>query len=161
MGAALDVQPLALYDANKAGSIVMHRIMILAVMMVTTLCPYFALAENSMMVGGQLMPLRPMDLTRPSGANSLTTVPPPPTLAPGLSQPQTVFRDVPSITGEYSVAGKTLMPYVGAGFTNGYTTDLDRSLNIVPSHPTDAGLRGMFGQNIAPSEFQWGVRIPF
>jgi hypothetical protein len=160
MGAPLDVQPLALYDANKVGSMVMRRIMILTVMMVAMLCPFFALAENSMMVGGQLMPLGPMELTRPSGTNSLTTVTAP-TLAPGLSKPQTVFRDVPSISGEYSVAGTTLMPYVGAGFTNGYTTDLDRSLNIAPSNPTDAGLRGMFGQNIAPSEFQWGVRVPF
>ena len=113
-----------------------------------------------MMVGGQLMPLGPMDLTRPAATNSLTRVPAP-TLAPGLSKPQTIFRDVPSLSGEYSVAGTTVMPYVGAGFTNGYTTDLDRSLNIAPSNPTDAGLRGMFGQNIAPSEFQWGVRIPF
>lgn len=149
-----------LYDANKVGSIVMHRIMILAVMMVTTLCPFFALAENSMMIGGQLMLLGPRDLTRPPGTNLLTTVPAP-TLAPGLSKSQTVFRDVPSLSGEYSVAGTRVIPYVGAGFTNGYTTDLDRSLNIAPSNPTDAGLRGMFGQNIAPSEFQWGVRTPF
>jgi hypothetical protein len=133
---------------------------ILAVMMVTTVCPFFALAENSMMVGGQLMPLGPMDLTRPSGTNSLTTVPAP-TLDPGLSKAQTVFRDVPSISGEYSVAGTTLKPYVGAGFNNGYTTDLDRSLHIAPSNSTDVGLRGMFGQNIAPSEVQWGLRIPF
>ena len=111
-----------------------------------------------MMVGGQSVPLGPMDLT--SGTD-LQTTPPAPTHAPGLSKPQTIFRDVPSISGEYSVAGTTLMPYVGAGFTNGYTTDLDRSLHIAPSSSTDTGLRGMFGQNMAPSEFQWGVRIPF
>jgi hypothetical protein len=149
-----------LYDANRVGSLVMNRMIIFAIMMVTTLCPFFAVAENSIIVGGQVMPLGPMDLSRASGINSLTTVPAP-TLAPGLSKPQTVFRDVPSISGEYSVAGTTLMPYVGAGFYNGYTTDLDRSLHILPSNSPDAGLRGMFGQNLAPSEFQWGVRIPF
>jgi hypothetical protein len=72
-----------------------------------------------------------------------------------------VFRDVPSINGSYSVAGRTLRPYVGAGFSNGYATDLDRSLNIVPSSSTENGLRGTLAQNVAPSEFQLGVRIPF
>jgi hypothetical protein len=136
----------------------MHRMLILAVMMMTTLCPLLTEAENSMMVGGQFMPLGPMDLT--SETDSLTTALAP-TLAPGFSKPQPIFRDVPSISGEYSVAGTTLMPYVGAGFTNGYTTDLDRSLHITPPTSTDTGLRGMLGPNMAPSEFQWGVRIPF
>lgn len=135
----------------------MHRMLILAVMiMTTTLCPLFAEAENAMIVGGQPMPLGPMDLT--SETDLLTTALAP---TPGFSKPQTIFRDVPSISGEYSVAGTTLMPYVGAGFTNGYTTDLDRSLHIAPPTSTDTGLRGMLGPNMAPSEFQWGVRIPF
>ena len=112
-----------------------------------------------MIVGGQLMPLGPIDLSHPSSTNMRTA--PAPTLAPGFSNPQTVFRDVPSISGAYSVAGTMLRPYVGAGFSSGYATDLDRSLNIAPATQPDTGLRGMFGQHMAPSEFQWGVRIPF
>jgi hypothetical protein len=134
----------------------MHWIIIFAVMMTATLVTFPADAENSMMVGGEKMPLGPMDLT--SGTDSLSSALAP-ALAPGASKPQTMFREVPSITAEYSVAGTTLLPYVGAGFTNGYATDLDRSLHIAPS--TDTNVRGMFGQNMAPSEVQWGVRIPF
>ena len=111
------------------------------------------------MIGGQPMPLGPIDLTQPSAAKSGTTAPVSP-LNPGPSS-ATVFRDVPSISGSYSVAGRTLRPYVGAGFSNGYTTDLDRSLHIAPSSSTETGLRGTLGQNVAPSEFQLGVRIPF
>lgn len=136
----------------------MHPLIILAVMIVTTFFPFFAEAENSMPVGGQLMPLGPVDLTRSSGSNSVV---PAPTLAPGLTKPQTHFRSVPSISGDYSVAGTTLMPYVGVGFNNGYTTDMDRSLHLSPSNTSDAGLSGILGQNLVPNEFQWGVRIPF
>jgi hypothetical protein len=138
----------------------MERMIIVFFLSVTMLWPFSVEAENAMIVGGQAMPLGPIDLSHPSATGSSKGLPAP-TLAPGFSKPQTVFRDVPSISGEYSVAGTTLLPYVGAGFTNGYTTDLDRSLNISPSSSTETGLRGMFGQNMAPSEFQWGVRIPF
>jgi hypothetical protein len=134
--------------------------MVLAVMIGTMLCPFSARAENSMTVGAQQMPLGPVDLTQSSAADSRAAALPPGAAA-GLSSPQTIFRDVPSISGAYAVAGTMVRPYVGAGFTNGYATDLDRSLNIAPSTSTDTGLRGMFGQHMAPSEFQWGVRIPF
>jgi hypothetical protein len=140
--------------------IVMHWMMLLGFMLVTVLNPVSGGAENSMIVGGQLMPLGPVDLTHSSAPNSRTAGQAP-TLAPGLDKPQTIFRDVPSVSGAYSVAGTTLRPYVGAGFANGYSTDLDRSLNIAPASSTDPGLRGMFGQHMAPSEFQLGVRIPF
>ena len=71
------------------------------------------------------------------------------------------FRDLPSISGNYTVKGKRIMPYIGAGFGHGYTSDVDRSLNSTPASPTDSGLRSMFGQGLAPSEFQMGLRIPF
>ncbi len=138
----------------------MHWMLLLILMITTTLGPVSVEAENSMIVGGQLMPLGPIDLTPPSAANSRTGSPAP-ILGPALSKPQTVFRDVPSISGAYSIAGTTLKPYVGAGFTSGYATDLDRSLNISQTNSPDTGLRGMLGQHMAPSEFQWGVRIPF
>lgn len=71
------------------------------------------------------------------------------------------FRDIPSITGDYTVKGTRIMPYIGAGFGHGYTSDVDRSLNTSPSSPTDPGLRSLFGPGLTPSEFQMGLRIPF
>ena len=71
------------------------------------------------------------------------------------------FRDLPSISGDYAVKGTRIMPYIGAGFGHGYSSDLDRSLNSSPISQTDTGLRSMFGQGLAPSEFQMGLRIPF
>lgn len=72
-----------------------------------------------------------------------------------------VFRDTPSISSDYSVGGTTLKPYIGAGFGNGYGSDLERSLNGGPSIQTDPGLRSLFGQGLAPNEFQMGIRLPF
>jgi hypothetical protein len=72
-----------------------------------------------------------------------------------------VFRDLPSISGNYTVNGRKIMPYVGAGFGHGYSSDLDRSLNSSSISQTDTGLRSMFGQGLTPSEFQMGLRIPF
>ena len=71
------------------------------------------------------------------------------------------FRDIPSISGNYTVKGTRIMPYIGAGFGHGYTSDVDRSLNSSPSIQTDLGLRSMLGQGLTPSEFQMGLRIPF
>ena len=71
------------------------------------------------------------------------------------------FRDLPSISGDYAVKGTRIMPYIGAGFGHGYSSDLDGSLNSSPISQTDTGLRSMFGQGLAPSEFQMGLRIPF
>ena len=71
------------------------------------------------------------------------------------------FRDIPSISGDYSVKGTRIMPYIGAGFGHGYSSDVDRSLNISPTGQTDPGLRSLFGQGLTPSEFQMGFRIPF
>ena len=71
------------------------------------------------------------------------------------------FRDIPSISGNYTVKGTRIMPYIGAGFGHGYTSDVDRSLNSSPSTQTDPGLRSLLGQGLTPSEFQMGLRIPF
>ena len=71
------------------------------------------------------------------------------------------FRDLPSISGNYRVKGTTIMPYIGAGFGRGYSSDVDRSLNSSPPSQTDPGLRSLFGQGLTPSEFQMGLRIPF
>lgn len=84
-----------------------------------------------------------------------------PSVPPGSSTPSNVFRDIPSISGDYSGAGTKLMPYIGAGFGSGYASDLDRSLSGRPSTQTDSGSRNHFGQGLTPSEFQFGIRIPF
>ncbi len=84
-----------------------------------------------------------------------------PTVGPAMNTRSDLFRDIPSVTGKYSIRGTTVMPYVGAGFGSGYASDMDRSLNTPPSTTADAGLRSQFGQNISPNEFQIGVRFPF
>jgi hypothetical protein len=78
---------------------------------------------------------------------------------PGSSIPSSVFRDIPSISGDYPVGGIRLKPYIGAGFGSGYASDLDRSLGGGPSTQTDS--QHLSGQGHTPSEFQMGIRIPF
>jgi hypothetical protein len=70
-------------------------------------------------------------------------------------------RDIPSISGRYSIGGRTLLPYLGAGFSGGYNSEFNRSLNGPPPPQNDLGLRSQFGQSLSPNEFQLGVRIPF
>lgn len=79
-----------------------------------------------------------------------------------LSSPSSsIFRDIPSISGHYSVGGRTIMPYLWAGFGGGYTSELNRSLTGPPPVQSDIGLRSQFGQGLSPNEFQLGLRIPF
>jgi hypothetical protein len=77
------------------------------------------------------------------------------------SSASTVFRDVPSITGRYSIGGKTILPYVGAGFGGGYSSDVDRHMGSAAPVPGEPRMGSQFGQGISPNEFQMGVRIPF
>ena len=69
--------------------------------------------------------------------------------------------EIPSISGRYSFGGRTVMPYLGAGFSGGYTSELNRSLTGPPPAQTDAGLRSQLGSGFSPNEFQMGLRIPF
>ena len=81
-----------------------------------------------------------------------------PLVLPGASN---IFRDIPSISGDYLGGGTRLTPYIGAGFGNGSASDMDRSLSGSVSTQTNSGSRSHFGQGLTPSEFQMGVRIPF
>jgi hypothetical protein len=91
-----------------------------------------------------------------------TTVPShPPLIVPPAAASSADVREVPSISGRYSVGGRTLWPYIGAGFSGGYSSELNRSLSGVPPTQSDLGLRSQFGQSVSPNEFQLGVRIPF
>ncbi len=79
-----------------------------------------------------------------------------------LSSPaSSIFRDIPSISGRYSVGGRTIMPYLGAGFGGGYTSELNRSLTGPAPVQSDIGVRSQLGQGLSPNEFQLGLRIPF
>ncbi|TKB56981.1 MAG: hypothetical protein E8D49_15260 [Nitrospira sp.] len=70
-------------------------------------------------------------------------------------------RDIPSISGRYAIGGRTLLPYLGAGFAGGYNSEFNRSLSGAPPSQSEFGLRSQFGQSVSPNEFQLGVRIPF
>jgi hypothetical protein len=95
-------------------------------------------------------------------------MPPESTMAPPIGAPllepsaaSTIFRDLPSLSGRYIVGQTTILPYVGAGFGNGYTSELNRSMDRGSSLPSDPGLRNLFGPSLTPNEFQMGIRIPF
>ena len=72
-----------------------------------------------------------------------------------------LFRDVPSLSERYSVREMRFLPYIGAGFGAGYTSELDRTLapNVPSQHNLNLG--GQLGQSMVPNEFQLGIRIPF
>jgi len=84
-----------------------------------------------------------------------------PIMVPSESASSLGFRDIPSISGRYSIGERTLLPYVGAGFYGGYSSEFSRSLGGAPPTQSDFGVRGQFGQNVSPNEFQMGIRIPF
>ncbi len=84
----------------------------------------------------------------------------PPVPSGGSWTPSNVFRDIPSISGDYLGGGTRLRPYIGAGFGSGYAADSDRSLSALSSL-TKSGSRSYVGQGLTPSEFQMGIRIPF
>src|SRR6185503_734187 len=50
-----------------------------------------------------------------------------PIVAPSASASPPDVRDVPSISGRYLLGGKTLLPYLGAGFSGGYGSEFNRS----------------------------------
>ena len=45
--------------------------------------------------------------------------------APLQPELPTIFRDIPSISGRYSLGGKAIIPYVGAGFSGGYALEFN------------------------------------
>jgi hypothetical protein len=70
----------------------------------------------------------------------------PPIATPSASASSSNVQDIPSISGRYAIGGRTLLPYIGAGFSGGYSSEFNRS---------------QFGQSVSPNEFQIGIRIPF
>ena len=72
-----------------------------------------------------------------------------------------VFRDVPALSRRYSIGDMTFLPYVGAAFGAGYTSELDRSFAPNLQSQQNLNVGGLSGQSMVPNEFQMGVRIPF
>ena len=72
-----------------------------------------------------------------------------------------LFRDVPALSGRYSIGEMPFLPYIGTGFGASYTSELDRALapNPQPQQYKTGG--GQLGQSMVPNEFQMGIRIPF
>lgn len=96
---------------------------------------------------------------QPSSSTPKTTAPSQPPLA--VPSASADVRDIPAISGRYSIGGRTLLPYIGAGFSGGYSSEFNRSLAGVSPMQSDFGLRSQFGQSVSPNEFQAGIRIPF
>lgn len=121
-------------------------------------------AEGLPAIGG---PSLPIELSAPSALSEPVERAPSVMVGPSTAPPPSVgfgatrFQDVPSISGEYQVGGNTIIPYLGAGFGNGYASDLDRSLNSGPPAMGDLSLRNLLGPNLIPNEVRMGIRIPF
>lgn len=77
-------------------------------------------------------------------------------------QGERLVRQPPTLSGSVEIGGRALIPYVGAGFGGGYTTERDRILS-----GRDLGLQPnrLLGESpgraLMPNEFHMGVRIPF
>jgi hypothetical protein len=82
-------------------------------------------------------------------------------IPPLTSSASPLFRDVPSISGRYSVGDMTFLPYFGAGFGAGYTSELDRSFAPSLQHQQNMTIGGQSELGMVPNEFQMGIRIPF
>jgi len=72
-----------------------------------------------------------------------------------------LFRDVPSLSGRYSAGDMTILPYIGAGFGAGYNSQLDHAFTPNPQPQQNLNLGGLSGQTLVPNEFQMGIRISF
>lgn len=92
-------------------------------------------------------------LEKDAGSDTATT--------PVTPSANSLFRDVPSLSGRYSAGGMTLLPYIGAGFGAGYSSELNRAFAPNPEPQQNLNLGGPLGQKMVPNEFQMGIRIPF
>jgi hypothetical protein len=138
---------------QSSAGIVMVLVVALAVSIQGIAAPDCVVADSSVFA-------EPND--QPSSSTPETTAPSQPPLAvPSASASSADVRDIPSISGRYAIGGRTLLPYIGAGFAGGYNSEFNRSLSGAPPSQSEFGLRSQFGQSVSPNEFQLGVRIPF
>jgi hypothetical protein len=84
-----------------------------------------------------------------------------PIYTPPLDPDQNIIRQAPALTGRFQLKEQTFIPFIGAGFGGGYTTDRDRALgsNWLQQNQTLSG--DTFGRNMMPNEVNMGFRIPF
>ncbi len=71
------------------------------------------------------------------------------------------LSEPPSVTGQVTVGTHRVRPYIGAGYGNGYTSELDRALSGQSPAGLDTSFRNLFGPSLVPSEVRLGIRIPF
>jgi hypothetical protein len=74
------------------------------------------------------------------------------------SENQALLRQAPALTGRFQLQDRTYIPFIGAGFGGGYTSERDRALGSGGLFPSQSG--GL-GKNMMPNEFNVGLRIPF
>ncbi len=113
------------------------------------------------LVGTERSPVGQTDTALPRRAIAGEDHTPPRSDQPGKSAASTLYRDMPSVSGSYSIGGKTIMPYVGAGFGGGYASELDRHMGSAAPVPSEPRTGSQFAPGFSPNEFQMGVRIPF
>lgn len=84
-----------------------------------------------------------------------------PTYTPALDPNRNIMRQAPALSGRFQLKDQTFIPFIGAGFGGGYTTDRDRALgsNWPQQNQTLSG--DTFGKNMMPNEVNMGFRIPF
>lgn len=73
------------------------------------------------------------------------------------------LRTLPTLSKQILLGGTTFVPYIGAGFSGGFATEWDRSLNAASSLSSslfNSGLKS-FSQGVIPNEVQLGIRLPF
>jgi len=140
----------------------LHRVSIICAisLMAIMLCPLAGIAGNEGVSGSAL--------SMPESVAKGEWVPPKteaaisaPALSPDAGFSPQIWREVPSISGYYSIGGTTVMPFLGAGFGGGYVSDLDRSIKSELSTPSDSRIQSRVGQSLVPNEFRLGIRIPF
>jgi len=147
-----------LYDKNMKRSLAVASVLLIATLAVLT---QGVAAEDRVMVDSAAFSGTKSQLLQSGIAlkNDATTQPP---IAPLLeSASSSIFRDVPSVSGRYSFGRGTIWPYVGAGYSGGFSSEVNRSFGGAPLTQHDFGLRSQFGQSFSPNEFQMGIRIPF
>lgn len=104
-------------------------------------------------------------ISSPSTQTRTAVRPMPPAIVPEGNE--FVLRNIPTVSKPISLGGRTLVPYIGAGFGGGYATEFDRALNPAAaassssSDSSNAGSRSLVGQNLIPNEVQLGIRFPF
>lgn len=138
----------------------------ISIAMSVSLCWSLSHADTISNGGSAIRPATSNSMTASvSAATEAALRPMPSAIVPGENG--LVLRTLPTLSKPISVGGRTLVPYLGAGFGGGYATEFDRALNPAASASSSssdsshAGSKSLLGQNLIPNEVQLGIRFPF